>query len=270
MFFQYFSPPARLAQLAERSREGGSRGSKPLSCAMAERNDIEEAIVSTMMERPLTFSIDGDTRLSLYPPSLGVTYLVAPIISTLGFDTEKAQINASLELVRVCGKQKDDVCRILSLYSFRRHADLFDDSLVTARMKIFAKLDASQLATLLQAVLNWNDIQPFIKHVGLDKEAKQRERVAALQKKSSKTMSFGGRSVYGSLIDYACQRYGWTMQYVVWGISYANLQMLIADAVNTAYLTDEESKKLGLGGNDKIIDADDPRNAAMIRQMFGG
>ena len=84
-------------------------------------------------------------------------------------------------------------------------------------------------------------------------------------------VSFGGRSVYGSLIDYACQRYGWTMQYVVWGISYANLQMLIADALNTAYLNDDEMRKLGVQNGDcQVLDGDDPQNAALIRQLFGG
>lgn len=95
--------------------------------------------------------------------------------------------------------------------------------------------------------------------------------ITAMQKKTSKTVSFGGRSVYGSLIDYACQRYGWTMQYVVWGISYANLQMLIADALNTAYLNDDEMRKLGVQNGDcQVLDGDDPQNAALIRQLFGG
>ncbi len=76
-----------------------------------------------------------------------------------------------------------------------------------------------------------------------------------------------GKSIYGLLIDFACQRYGWTMDYVLWGISYVNLNMLFADAITTVYLSDEERKKLGRGDG-RMVDADDPKNRDLIRKMI--
>lgn len=73
--------------------------------------------------------------------------------------------------------------------------------------------------------------------------------------------------LYGLLIDFACQRYGWTMDYVLWGISYVNLNMLFADAITTVYLSEEERKKLGRGDGE-VINADDPRNRDLIRRMI--
>lgn len=47
--------------------------------------------------------------------------------------------------------------------------------------------------------------------------------------------------------------------------------MLIADALNTAYLNDDEMRKLGVQNGDcQVLDGDDPQNAALIRQLFGG
>ena len=54
------------------------------------------------------------------------------------------------------------------------------------------------------------------------------------------------------------------MEYVVWGISYANLQMLMADSITSVYLSPEERKKLGITDNLEIINADDPKNRDLI------
>ena len=58
------------------------------------------------------------------------------------------------------------------------------------------------------------------------------------------------------------------MDYVVWGISYANLKMLISDAVTTIELSKEDAKALRIsqGGT---ISADDPNNIDKIRSMLG-
>ena len=69
------------------------------------------------------------------------------------------------------------------------------------------------------------------------------------------------------LIDFACQRYGWTMDYVLWSISYVNLRMLLEDAITTVYLSDDERKKLGRGDGE-VINADDPANRDLVRRMI--
>ena len=57
-------------------------------------------------------------------------------------------------------------------------------------------------------------------------------------------LTFGGKTVYGSLIDAACERYGWTKDYVVWGIDYTSLRLMLADKVNSVYCSEDEMKKL--------------------------
>lgn len=58
------------------------------------------------------------------------------------------------------------------------------------------------------------------------------------------------------------------MNYVVWGISYANLKMLLADAITTIYLTAEERKELNIFDNKEHINADDPKNRELIKAML--
>lgn len=65
----------------------------------------------------------------------------------------------------------------------------------------------------------------------------------------------GGRSIWGGLIDVVLQKYHWTYDYLLWGISYQNVQMLLADNMSTT--TEEE-----------VIDADDPNNRERIKEMF--
>ena len=53
----------------------------------------------------------------------------------------------------------------------------------------------------------------------------------------------------------------------MWGISYANLIMLKADAVTSVYLTDEERKEARIKTGRTFINADDPANAAIIKAL---
>ncbi len=65
------------------------------------------------------------------------------------------------------------------------------------------------------------------------------------------------------MLDVVCAKYGWTFDYALWGISYMNLNMMIADSITvlTSYGKDEENRE--------ILKADDPANAEAILEMFG-
>ena len=65
----------------------------------------------------------------------------------------------------------------------------------------------------------------------------------------------------------ACEKLNMTPQQIVWDISYSFLQMLMADAITSVYLTDEEKKELRISNDRTFIDADDPENMAKIKVM---
>ena len=62
------------------------------------------------------------------------------------------------------------------------------------------------------------------------------------------------------MLDVACSKYGWTLDYVLWGISYLNL--MTSDAISVLTSFNEEDKP-------EVLNADDPANAAAILRQFG-
>lgn len=233
---------------------------------MEDKELLEMNIADTIIERPVGFNI-GSRQFYLYPPTLGMTYHFARLFKSLEADARLISANPYLEAIRLCTEKKEIVCRILSNYTFNRKEDVFDGSKVEARAKELSELAAEELATIFTIVLSGDNTEEFIKYFGIDKERLERSRIAAVKKDNS-SVTFGGNSTYGTLIDFACQRYGWTMDYVMWGISYANLKMLMADAITTIYLSEEDRKLLGKGAGE-VINADDPRNRELIRRMIG-
>lgn len=233
---------------------------------MEDKELLEMNIADTIIERPVGFNI-GSQQFYLYPPTLGITYHLARLFKSLEADARLISANPYLEAIRLCTEKKEIVCRILSNYTFNQKEDVFDGSKVEARAKEFSELAAEELATIFTIVLSGDNTEEFIKYFGIDKERLERSRIAAVKKDNS-SVTFGGNSTYGTLIEFACQRYGWTMDYVMWGISYANLKMIMADAITTIYLSEEDRKLLGKGAGE-VINADDPRNRELIRRMIG-
>jgi len=138
---------------------------------------------------------------------------------------------------------------------------------VLRRARLFQdEASVEDLATILTIILSSDKIEEFIRYFGIDADREMKTRISRIKGEGS-SITFGGKSIYGLLIDFACQRYGWTMDYVLWGISYVNLNMLFADAVTTVYLSEEERKKLGRGDGE-VINADDPGNRDLIRRMI--
>lgn len=234
---------------------------------MEDRDHIEMNIADTIMERPVGFNI-GSRHFFIYPPTLGKTYLLARLFKELNANDKIIAVNPYLEALRLCQEKKELVCRILSYHVFNRKEDVLDNSKIEYWAKWFLrKLDSEELATVLVLILSGDNTESYIKHFGIDKERQERQHIAKVKNDNS-GITFGGNSIYGTLIDFACQRYGWTMDYVVWGISHANLRMLMADAITTIYLSDEERKQLNIFDNKYSINADDPRNEELINKIL--
>lgn len=227
--------------------------------------DIADAI----LERPYAFDADG-IRFNLYPPTLGHTLIIERHIAAVGFDAEVVRENPYLEALSVAESNAEGVARVIALYTCKSKDEVFDDALVEERTRIL-KVAASkeELASLLVLVLTRFGTAQFVEHLGLDNERQNLDRVRRC-KKTKGTYTFGGKSIYGTVIDYACERYGWTMEHVVWGISYQNLQMLMADAVQSIYLTDDEQKDCHVRPNTDgvVINGDDPNQQAALAELL--
>lgn len=227
--------------------------------------DIADAII----ERPHAFDADG-VRYYLYPPTLGKTLVLERYIADIGFDIEIAQVNPYLEALSVAQSRRAAVARVIAIHTCSTKAEVIDEDLIEQRATIISQAATDEeLASMLVLVMTHYSTQPFIEHLKLDTDRQNLERVRRA-KKTKGSYTFGGKSIYGTIIDYACERYGWTMDYVVWGISYQNLQMLMADSVQSIYLTDEEQKNCHVPQSTDgiIINGDDPNAAAQLAEIL--
>ena len=227
---------------------------------------IEASIIGTIIEKPRPFKV-GEERFYLYPVTLGKHYLISLYVGSIGMDMDNIRINPYMEALRLCKEKRDVVCRILAYHTLDKREELYDEGIVQERSDFLSgNVDDENLAQLFVIVMASDDVDVMMKRFGIDKETEWKNK-ALRAKKSNNSLSFGGKSVYGTLIDTACQRYGWTMRQVLWEISYANLQMLLADSVTSIYLTDEELKSVHIPKERDVINADDPANRARIKAM---
>lgn len=206
-------------------------------------NLIEMDIADAIMGRPYGFTI-GDKQFHLYPVTLGKFYLLHRQIDALGINQENIKIDVNLEALRLVREKKDICLSILTYHTCKDKDEVFDDIANEKKRALFEQeLTEEELATLMLIFLTGDKADLFMDHLGIREENENLQK--AIRVKSDKnTLSFGGRSQFGSLIDAACERYGWTKDYVVWGIDYTSLRLMLADKVTSIYLSDEERKKL--------------------------
>lgn len=227
---------------------------------------IEMNIADAIIEKPVRFNV-GKYKYSIYPPTLGKTQLLKNLYLGLDVNAQLLSLNPLAEAIRISKESPDVVCQIIAYSTFNDKSSIMNTEKVFQRADTLKdNLTTEDLATLLSLILSNDKTDEFIKYFRIDADKELRERISRI-KGESNSVTFGGKSIYGLLIDFACQRYGWTMDYILWEISYVNLNMLFADAITTVYLTDEERKQLGMGFG-QFIDADDPANRDLIRELI--
>lgn len=202
---------------------------------------MEELLLSyvgdAIVELPIEYSVGGQF-FCLYPPSLGSTFLMNRTIN-------KNKVGKEL------------IVEMLAICSFENRADARYNSLLNKRIAEIDKASVEELMPIYAMFDAWKkDQEEFVKYFNLDKEQKYMQRAHEAKDKNSGSLVFNGKSIYGTLIDVACERYGWSMDYIVWGISLVNLNMLMADKVVNVFLTKEESKKAAIPRDRNVLKID--------------
>ncbi len=198
------------------------------------------------MDRPREFFIDK-RRYCLWSPSLGMSMIMSRHLSELNVDSELLAMNPSLEALRLSNVSREKVCHILAIHSFRSYVKLCNSTTIKRRAKLYSsKLTDEELSQLLLFVLSEPNAETLISLTGIDKEQQEQSKIAKFKNKDGHTKSFGGKTIYGNLILPACEMLNLTPHQVVWDISLLNLKMLLADKINSVYLSDEDLDALGM------------------------
>lgn len=228
---------------------------------------LDEGIADAIMELPHVFYVNEE-RFFLYPLTLGKTFLIERAMRELKINKMLLKSNPTIEALRLCHEEKGKVCSLIAYHTYTKKDDLVDSELIKLRADFFTdNINEEDLAKLFLIVNMPDKYDDFEKHLGITEERKWQKK-AMQAKKDSDAMTFGGKSIYGTMIDFACDRYGWTYDYVVWGVSYLNLRLLMADVVNTIYLDKNERKRVRVPRDRTKISGDDPSNIERLKQML--
>lgn len=218
---------------------------------MANYTDMD--IIDVLLERPIPFKYKHHTY-SLYPPSLGKMHLIIRICENLGISINNESISP-IGLMSLVDDKRQDCIRLIA-YCTLYGKECLDENKVEKRVKRLRGISQSSIVALLYTILTFDKTSMILSKYGIDKNREQLSRILEIKGEDKNSVSFGGLSVWGSIVDVACERYGWTVDYVLWGVSYCNLIMLLNDHVNTIYLTDDERKLARVSSNDNVINAD--------------
>lgn len=198
--------------------------------------------IDILIERCNEFEVGGK-RFKLYPPSIGVTMMTKGALDRLELNQDLVAANPMAAFLEAAGRDPKQCCRIIALATCKSKDEAMSSEHINRKTRHFAKtLDTEEIASLLIEVLDNNKAAQFIADSGIEAELDNMRRVARCKKND--TPSFGGKTIFGQLIDPAMERYGWSYEYTVWGVSYAALTVLLADKVTQVFLTDEERKKV--------------------------
>ena len=218
---------------------------------------IGETIISTITELPVGLQI-GSRHFNLYPASVGKTFIVSQLIKSLDINNEALMVDPYLEMLSTVKKKRDLCCRIIAYYTLNKKQDILNSRKVKERQSIFLKeLNDEDITTVLLIILNDDAVSKICKDTGIDKETKRMTEVNRCRD-TKNTFVFGGKTIWGNLIDTACERYGWSFEFVLWGISYNNLTLMLKDKIASVFLSDEEMKKCHISRDRDFINGDDP------------
>lgn len=227
--------------------------------------DIDTRITDVLLQRPVGFKI-GRKHFNIYPPTIGRMQLCSRLVQKIHFNTSIALIDPVLELMRLYKSYPKECCRIVA-YATMNGKECLDNVKVKKVMDYLGKhADLQDMALLLQIVLMHPSTDDILEHYKIDKELKEVSRINQLKDESS-TLTFCGKSIYGTTISNLAEKYGWTLDYILWEISLDNINLLMADSVKTIYLTDEEKKKIHPKSQKDVIFVDDPNNIELIKSM---
>ena len=201
------------------------------------------------MDRPREFFI-GNKRFCLWSPSLGMSIMLGRHISALGIDDDMLARNPSIEALRLVKDKRDELCYILAIHSYRTFYELGNSRTLQRRAKIFSSnLTDEEIARFFLVILGEPTPETIMSLTGITEDRKEVARISEYKSNDSHTKTFGGKTEFGALLDAACAKYGWTKDYVVWGIDLLSLRLMLADSINTIYLSEEDMKSLNIAAN---------------------
>lgn len=231
---------------------------------MLTKDNINETLADAVMNRPREFFIN-ERRFCIWSPSLGQSFIIQRHLSALKIDTDVVRANPSIEALRLVAQKKEQVCNLIAVYTFNRYEDFCHSKRIENRATYFSKhLSDEEIAQLLMVIFSEPRLDEYLLLSGIADEQEKQIKISHVKNENGHTLSLGGKTIFGNLLCPACEKLNLTPFQATWGIPLINLQLLLADAVTSVYLSDEELKKCKITNKSTFVNADDPANASAI------
>lgn len=228
--------------------------------------DIEQEVWDDILGIPRGFTVDGE-RFAFYPITLGKSVLLSRLMQTLGIQESSLNLNPAIEVMRIAMEERGTASRMIAICTFKNTGAPLEDRQISGRADFFRKnLSDDDMAKFLLLILRYDRTGDFISYYGLDTERKDQEKIARIKNKGGNTVAFGGKSPYGAILIPMLER-GLSPRDAVWGVSYTCLRMMLADAPNSIYLSDDEKKAAKIRTGEDVLDMNDPGSWAKIKSM---
>lgn len=137
------------------------------------------------------------------------------------------------------GRARDKIAGIIAIATLEGKKQVNDVNEYEYRRRLFARhLSADTTIDLLLAIGRMIDVNRFNDHFGITEELHKKKECTDTRQYAT----WGGKTLWGGLIEAVASRYHWTYDEIVWGISYQNLTMLLGDAIGIDYDNTSPSK----------------------------
>lgn len=236
---------------------------------MNKRTDnIEIQARCILLDRASAFTINGsDEVFRIHYPSYGIMMLASEILDDAGLDRINLALNPYAEALRLSSVSRESACRAISMYCVSGKSEALGSESERLSSVFLSGMTVDEIAKTLLMCLSLDNIDSVLRHYSLTRENDRYRRAVKVKMQNSDSVGFGGLTVYGSMFDPVMERYGWTLDYVIWGISYANLRLIIADMPRSLLLSKEERRRAGIT-NEKAVKAETITDINKLREMF--
>lgn len=230
---------------------------------------VSDAIIDLIIERPRRLEFGGRSFV-IKPLTLGKILFLSKFNAKLSSLLSRKPKNPQETILRMCQEKPEIVAEIVAIYITGDAEKVIDDNYMNELTAFLRKeMTDVQKATLLQMYYEEKTAAYFMGELRISEE-KEKQRLAMRAKDKSSSLSVGGVSIFGNLIDFACEKFGWTYQYVLWGVSYNVLQLMIADMPQSIYLTEKERARAHINDDGRILRGESQADVDYFKSLCDG
>jgi hypothetical protein len=240
--------------------------------AIAKAEKLQRLIADAALALPQAFTA-GKHQLYIYPATLGSSMIIQSMVADLPINRALYKVDSDAEKLRLVRYYRSDIANIVAKATLATKKEHADPQLWRKRAAIINEYATDEeLAAMFDIVIDTDHSEPIIEGLGIDREQDQLREINRVKESRSKSVTkvYGGHSVFGLMLDRAAERYGWTKDYIMWGIDYTSLKLMLTDSLNSVYMSADEAKAAGVSADDTVIDMTTREGAQRFREMMKG